>query len=73
MAVKISRDIPLSVGSRAFSFRNQGDRIADQLQYEEGRSHENARFLRGSLAQKMFDRLSSEAIVVVDLKKARKK
>jgi len=72
MAVKISRDIPLSVGSRAFSFQNQGDRIADQKQYDEGRRLENARFRNGSLAQKIFDRLSSPS-AGVDLQKPRKK
>jgi hypothetical protein len=58
MALKIMRDVPLSVGTRAFHFCNKTEHTADRQCYEEGINLEKSRFLRGSLAQEIFDRLS---------------
>ncbi len=63
MGVKISREMPFSVGSRGFRFRNHEDVVADQKQYEEGCTLEQARFRRGSLAQQIYQRLSSDGIL----------
>jgi hypothetical protein len=60
MALKISREMPFGAGSRGFRFENHEDRVKDKKQYEEGRKLEKARFRQGSLAQKIFERLSSE-------------
>jgi hypothetical protein len=49
-------------------FRNHEDVIADQKQYEEGCILEEARFRTGSLAQKIFARLSSDPITGADSK-----
>ena len=59
MALKIVREMELSPGSKGFRFRNHKDRIADQRHYRKGRSLEKARFRRGSLGQKIYERLSS--------------
>jgi hypothetical protein len=59
MALKISRVIPFGEGSRGFRFENHEDRAGDNKHYEEGRKLEKARFREGSLAQRIFDRLSS--------------
>jgi hypothetical protein len=66
MGVKISREMPLGAGSRGFRFRNHQDAIADQKQYDEGRILEKARFREGSLGRKIYDRLSSNRILIVD-------
>ncbi len=58
MAVKISRKIAFGVGSKGFQFRNHNDVAGDRKHYEEGRSLEEARFRKGSLAQRMYARLS---------------
>ncbi len=60
MALKIIREIPLGLGNRGFHFENQDDRARDKRQYLEGLSLEKARFRQGSLAQRLFDRLSYE-------------
>jgi hypothetical protein len=60
MALKITREIPLGSGNRGFRFENHDDRARDKRQYQEGLSLEKARFRRGSLAQRLFDRLSYE-------------
>jgi hypothetical protein len=66
MGVKISREITLGTGSKGFRFRNHHDAIADQKQYYEGRIHEKARFREGSLARKIYERLSSNRILVAE-------
>lgn len=58
MAVKITREIPVSGGARVFRFRNESDLTGDRQHYEDGLNLEKARFQSGSLAQKIFDRLS---------------
>jgi hypothetical protein len=58
MALKITRDVPSSVGTPSFRFRSEGDTTADLKRYEEGLNLEKARFQSGSLAQRIFDRLS---------------
>jgi hypothetical protein len=60
MALKISREIPFGTGSKGFRFENHQDHVEDLKQYQKGRLLEKARFRQGSLAQKIFDRLSSE-------------
>jgi len=62
MALKITRDVPSSVGTRAFRFRSEGDTTADLKRYEEGLNFEKARFQSGSLAQRIFDRLSVASV-----------
>jgi len=59
MALKIIREKELDPGSKGFRFRNHEDRIADERQYKRGRTLEKARFRRGSLGQKIYERLSS--------------
>jgi hypothetical protein len=59
MGVKIIRAVPFGAGSKGFRFRNFEDAIADQKQYEEGRTLEKARFRKGSFAEKIYKRLSS--------------
>jgi hypothetical protein len=68
MGVKISRKMPFGAGSRGFRFRNHADTIADQKQYEEGCTLEEERFRKGSLAQKIYERLSSDGIIGADSK-----
>jgi hypothetical protein len=63
MSVKISRKIPFGAGSRGFRFRNHEDAIADRKQYEEGCDLEEARFRKGSLAQRIYERLSSGIVI----------
>jgi hypothetical protein len=60
MALKISRGIRFGMGSRSFHFDNHQDRIKDKKQYEEGRKLEKVRFRKGSFAQRIYERLSSE-------------
>jgi hypothetical protein len=62
MAVKITHDLPFSAGTRAFRFRNESDTTADLKRYEEGLNLEKARFQSGSLAQRIFDRLSVASV-----------
>lgn len=69
MGVKISRKMPFGSGSVGFRFRNHADTVADRKQYEEGCTLEEARFRKGSLAQKIYDRLSSNAIVGAESKR----
>jgi hypothetical protein len=59
MGVKITRAMPLGAGSKGFRFRNYADTIEDQKQYEEGCTLEKARFRKGSIAEKIYERLSS--------------
>jgi hypothetical protein len=59
MGVRISREAPLGPGTRSFRFENVADRVHDQKQYEEGRISEEGRFHTGSLAQRVFDILST--------------
>lgn len=59
MAVKVIHEMELSSGSKGFRFRNHKDRVADQREYRKGRNFEKARFRRGSLGQKIYERLSS--------------
>jgi hypothetical protein len=58
MAVRISREIAFGGGSRGFRFENHNDRTGDRKQYQKGLTLENARLRPGSLAQRLFDRLS---------------
>jgi hypothetical protein len=58
MAVKISRRIAFGAGSKGFRFHNYANAAGDRKHYEEGRSLEEARFRKGTLAQKMYARLS---------------
>jgi hypothetical protein len=60
MALRIVREMPLGPGSRGYRFENQEDNAADQQQYEEGCTLEEARFREGSLGQKIYERLSSD-------------
>jgi hypothetical protein len=64
MAVKITRDMPVGARTLAFRFRNESDRSADLKHYEEGINLERARFQSGSLAQKIFERLSASTLAV---------
>ncbi len=66
MGLKISRKMPFGAGSRGFRFRNHADTLGDRKQYEEGCTLEQARFRTGSLAQKIYARLSSDAIIGAD-------
>jgi hypothetical protein len=61
MAVKISRKLPFGAGSKGFRFRNYADAIGDRRHYQEGRTLEEARFRKGTLAQKIYQRLSARA------------
>jgi hypothetical protein len=69
MGVKISRTMPFGAGSKGFRFQNHEDAVADRKQYEEGRKLEKARFRKGSLAQKIYERLSSDDINGADSRK----
>lgn len=60
MALKISRTVPLGPGSTGFRFENSTDTVDDQRCYEEGRQLERARFRRGSLAQQIYERMTSD-------------
>jgi hypothetical protein len=60
MAVKIVREIAFGEGSRGFRFKNHPDQAEDRKQYQKGRLLEKARFREGSVAKRIFDRLSSE-------------
>lgn len=59
MGVRISREAPLGPGTRSFRFENVVDHAHDQKHYEEGRISEQGRFRTGSLAQRVFDILST--------------
>jgi hypothetical protein len=58
MAIKIRREITFGVGNKGYRFENHEDEIEDTKQYQNGRDLEEARFIQGSLAQRIFDRLS---------------
>jgi hypothetical protein len=60
----------LAPEAEAFGFRNHEDTVADRKQYEEGCALEQARFRQGSLAQKIYDRLSSDGIIGADSKRS---
>lgn len=60
MAVRISSVVQIDEASKGFRFENYKDSIEDRKQYEEGRILEQERFRQGSLAQRMFARLSSQ-------------
>jgi hypothetical protein len=73
MGVRISRETTLGLGSKGFRFRNHGDAIADQKEYQAGRTLEEARFREGSLARKIYEHLSSDRVMVEDCTRAQKK
>jgi len=58
MAVEISREAQFGEGSKGFRFALRKDEGADRLLYEAGQELEAARFHKGSLGQRIFDRLS---------------
>ncbi len=62
MAIGISREAHFGLGGKSFRFEVHRDVVADQKLYEAGRELEAARFRNGSLAQRIFDRLSSTEI-----------
>jgi hypothetical protein len=58
MGIRASRETPAGSGTRSFRFENVPDRAGDRQQYEEGRAFEEGRFHHGSIAQRVFARLS---------------
>jgi hypothetical protein len=58
MAVRVSRETSVGSATRSFRFEIVRDRARDQRHYEEGRASEQERFHQGSIAQRVFDRLS---------------
>jgi hypothetical protein len=70
MAVRISRKMPFGAGSRGFHFDNYADEVADLRRYQEGRTLEDARFRRGSLADRLFRRLSKSLVPLSKKKKS---
>ena len=71
MALKISREVPLGAGSRGFRFENHADSVEDRKQYEEGRTLEEERLQKGTLAQKVFFLLSNPAASQHEARSAR--
>ena len=58
MAVRVSRETSVGSATRSFRFEIVRDPARDQRHYEEGRASEQERFHQGSIAQRVFDRLS---------------
>ncbi len=58
MAVRITREAQFGPGSKGFRFEVRDDQSADHDFYETGRKLEDARFRKGSMGQRIFDRLS---------------
>jgi hypothetical protein len=58
MAVEISREAQFGPGSKGFRFAVRHDEGVDRHFYETGRKLEDARFRKGSMGQRIFDRLS---------------
>jgi hypothetical protein len=73
MAVRITRKMPFGAGSKGFRFRNYADATADGERYREGCALEEARFRRGSLAEKMYQRLSRRDSIGPDLSRGSRK
>ena len=59
MAFELSREARSGIGSRDYRFQFRRDFAAERKLFEAGQKCENARFHKGSLAQKIFDRMSS--------------
>ena len=58
MAVKVSRVASFGAGSTGYRFEVHRDEEMDRQVYENGRELERARFRKGSMGQRVFDRLS---------------
>ncbi len=50
-------------GNWGFRFHNYADAVGDRRHYQEGRTLEEARFRKGTLAEKIYQRLSPVAVV----------
>jgi hypothetical protein len=61
MAVRVSRVAPFGRGSTGYRFEVHRDEEMDRQVYEAGRALEQARFRKGSMGQRVFDRLSLES------------
>jgi hypothetical protein len=61
MAVEVSRVAPFGPGSKGYRFEVHRDEKMDRKVYEAGRILEKARFRKGSLGQRMFERLSLDS------------
>jgi hypothetical protein len=59
MGVRVSREASFGPGSRGFRFEVRRDTVEDQKVYEIGQGFEADCSRKGSLGQRIFDRLSS--------------
>ena len=58
MAVEIGREVSFGAGSKGFRFETRRNKKKDRAVYKVGQYLEAARYKKGSLGQRIFDRLS---------------